>query len=90
MMVKDFERSERYGRRWNSPKEDRHCLKCRRPFKSWGKQNRICEGVGIVHQGDGSMQTAINAGRCPKCKSTMTASACDVCGLIIGGDHGRC
>ena len=51
----------------------------------------VCEGVvGIVHTGDGSMQTAINDGRCPKCKSTMTASACDVCGLIIGGDHGRC
>jgi len=49
----------------------------------------VCDGVGIVHQGDGSMQTAINAGRCPKCKSTMTASACDVCGLIIGGDHGE-
>lgn len=43
-MPRDFERdSERYGRRWNSPQEDRHCLKCRRHFKSWGKQNRICE-----------------------------------------------
>ena len=49
----------------------------------------VCDGVGIVHEGDGSMQTAINAGRCPKCKSTMIASACDVCGLIIGGDHGE-
>jgi len=43
MMVKDFERSDRFGHRWNSPQEDRHCLKCRRHFKSWGKQNRICD-----------------------------------------------
>jgi len=42
-MPKDFERSDRFGRRWNSPQEDRDCLKCRRHFKSWGKQNRICD-----------------------------------------------
>ena len=64
---------------------------CMEPSETVSDLCPVCEGVvGIVHQGDGSMQTAINAGRCPKCKSTMAASACDVCALIIGGDHGRC
>ena len=63
---------------------------CMEPTETVSDLCPVCDGVGIVHKGDGSMQTAINAGRCPKCKSTMTASACDVCGLIIGGDHGRC
>jgi len=43
MMVKEFEREQNKFDRWNRPTEDRHCLKCRRHFKSWGKQNRICE-----------------------------------------------
>jgi len=42
-MSKEFEREQNKFDRWNRPTEDRHCLKCRRPFKSWGKQNRICE-----------------------------------------------
>ena len=62
---------------------------CMEPSETVSDLCPVCEGVGIVHQGDGSMQTAINDVRCPKCKSTMTASACDVCGLMIGGGHGK-
>ena len=62
---------------------------CMEPTETVSDICPVCGGVGIVHEGDGSMQTAINAGRCPKCKSTMKSSACDVCGLIIGGDHGE-
>jgi len=42
-MSKEFEREQYKFDRWNRPTEDRRCLKCRRHFKSWGKQNRICD-----------------------------------------------
>ena len=42
-MSKEFEREQNKFDRWNRPQEDRHCLKCSRHFKSWGKQNRICK-----------------------------------------------